>query len=541
MQAKKFRPYQQEATSAILRAWAQGQHSICVVATGGGKTVIAVATAAKIHENGGGRILYLANRNELCEQPRLAFQQQGIRADLEKAEDHAHVVNPNVVYAKSSIERLNNQIVIASVQTLSRKTRLERFPRDYFKYIFADECHMSIAASWKRIFDHFEGAKRCGFTATPFRADGKTLTEIFQTECYRKGLFDLVDEGYLVSPDNVDKLSTAISLAAVRVKHTVQGLDYDLQDASDAISPYFDAIARELKERHSERHILAFLPLVASSQKFVRACQAAGINAVHIDGEDPDRDAKLAMFKKGEITLLSNSNLLHTGVDLPACDATLNLRPTKSKVLYQQIIGRSTRTIPGLIDGIDTVQDRLNAIAGSAKPKAYVIDPLWLSNDHDLVTPSFLIASSQEEAIEMQKRAGKSYSLRSLRSQIQREREEKIRRRLEATARFRENSIDAKYFAASIHDAELLAYEPVYTWEKAALNRFTITLLRRDGIDPESVTGGEGEARAILKALGRRKYQKMPSIRQLAGAHDAGLDPETLWSLTLKEAQRYGL
>ena len=521
---RAFRPYQADASAAILKSWTQYKSGICVVATGGGKTLIAAGTAAKLTPHG--RVLFLANRNELCQQPLEVFREQtGIVPALEKAEFKAP---------------LSAQVVIGSVQTLSRKARLERFPSDHFSYIFADECHMSVAASWKRIFDHFHGAKLCGITATPFRSDNKDLKEIFETESYRKPLFSLVDDGYLVDPDHVDKLSTAISLANVRVKQTTEGKEYDLNDAADAIAPYFDAIARELAEKHASRHILAFLPLVASSQKFVRSCQAAGINAVHVDGEDPLRNEKLQMFKTGQIQLLSNSNLLHTGVDMPICDATLNLRPTRSKVLYQQIVGRSTRTVPGLIDGIQTVEGRLQAIASSAKPRAYIIDPLWLSSDHDLVTPSFLIAQTQEIAEEMNQRAGKSYSLRGLNAQVQFEREEKIRRRLEATARFRDRRVPADYFAACIHKQELTEYQAVFAWEAAPPKPFSCLLLAKAGIDPESVRS-EGQAREVLRQVGIRRYKRLAEIPALAAAAEAGMESETLWGLTIDQAKGYGL
>jgi superfamily II DNA or RNA helicase len=517
---RQFRPYQADASAAILNSWKQFPSCITVVATGGGKTLIAAGTAARLTDHG--RILFLANRNELCQQPLEVFREQtGIIPALEKAEFKAP---------------LSAQVVIGSVQTLSRKARLERFPSDHFGYIFADECHMSVAASWKRIFDHFKGAKLCGITATPFRSDNKDLKEIFAAEAYRKPLFSLVDDGFLVDPDHVDKLSTAISLANVRVKHTTEGKEYDLQDAHDAIAPYFDAIAQEVKEKHEGRHILAFLPLVASSEKFVRACQAAGINAVHVDGEDPFRNQKLQAFKDGQITLLSNSNLLHTGVDMPICDATLNLRPTRSKVLYQQIVGRSTRTVPGLIDGIDDVGGRLQAIAASAKPRAYIIDPLWLTKDFDLVTPSFLIAQNQEIALEMNQRAGKSYSLRGLNRQVQFEREEKIRRRLEATARFRDRRVQADWFAACTGAHELLNYQAVFKWEEQAPTRFSCLLLAKAGIDPESVTS-EGQAREVLRAIGRRRYQGLAELPELASiAESNGVTPE-LWKITKQQAK----
>jgi superfamily II DNA or RNA helicase len=513
---KQFRDYQLRCAGAILTTWKEHKSCIATVATGGGKTLIAAGVSKKLLETG--RVLFLANRNELCTQPLGAFREQGIIAALEKAESKAP---------------LSAQMVIGSVQTLTRKARLDRFPRDHFQYIFADEAHGALAESWKRIFSHFDQAKICGITATPFRADGKLLSEIFEIEAFRKDLFDLVDEGFLVDPDHVEKLSTAVSLANVRIRRTPEGKDFDVNDAADAIAPYFREIAKEIKARFSERHILAFLPLVASSQKFVQACVEEGINAVHVDGEDPLRSQKLQAFKEGQITILSNANLLHTGVDLPVCDATLNLRPTKSKVLYTQIIGRSTRTAPGTIDGVETVDGRLAAIAASSKPHSIIIDPLWLSLEHDLVSPAFLIAADQEMAEEMAKETkGKhAYSLREIQSRIQEQREAAIRRKLEAAARFRTGMVRADYFAACIQDHDLVNWQPVYAWEKRARpSNFSRTLLLNAGIDPDSVAT-EAHARKIMQAIGRRRYKKLAEIRDLAG-----LEGNDIWSLTKKEA-----
>lgn len=520
MQVKQFRPYQADACKAILEAWSKYRSCITVVATGGGKTLIAAGTSRQLILNG--RVLYLANRNELCQQPLGVFREQcGLVPGLEKAENKAS---------------LSDRVVIGSVQTLSRKARLERFPADHFAYIWADEAHGCVAESWKRIFGHFTGAKICGITATPFRADNKNLTEIFEAEAYRKTLFSLVDEGYLVSPDHVDKLSTAISLANVRIKHTTEGKDYDMQDAAQAIEPYFEEIAKELRARHQGKHILAFLPLVYSSVKFVSACRAFGINAVHVDGEDPQRDEKILAFKRGEITLLSNSNLLHTGVDFPVCDSTLCLRPTRSKVMYQQIVGRSTRTIPGLIDGIENAEDRLRAIRNSSKPLATIIDPMWLSVDHDLVTPSFLVAETQEDAEEINKRAGSSYSLRGLNAQVVRDRTEAMLRQFETAARFRKGKVDAKFFAAAVKDYALLRYEPVYASETKPVSKSTRWHLEKLGIDPDSVST-EGEGRAVVRAIGRRMYKGLSQIRTIGRLIEEGWPLEKLWELTEAQAQ----
>lgn len=520
---KTFRPYQLDASRSIISTWQTHRTCIATVATGGGKTLIAAGTSKYLVDKGA-RVLFLANRNELCEQPMKAFSEQGVFAQLEKAESKAS---------------LSANVVIGSVQSLTRKARLDRFPRDHFTHIFADEAHGALAESWKRIFTHFDQAKVCGITATSFRADGKSLSEIFETEAYRKDLFDLVDEGYLVDPDHVEKLTTAVSLANVRIRRTPEGKDFDAQDAADAIQPYFLEIAKELKARFSTRHILAFLPLVASSKKFVEACLSVGINAVHVDGEDPERDSKLQAFRDGKITILSNANLLHTGVDIPICDATLNLRPTKSKVLYTQIVGRSTRTAPGTIDGVETVDGRLDAIKRSRKPHAIIIDPLWLSSEHDLVNPAFLIAPDQEMAEAMAEVTKKkhAYSLREIRSQIQEQREAAIRRRLERVASFREGRVPAKYFAAAIQDHGLVNYEPVYSKEKAPVAKFSKLLLAKAGIDPESVRS-EGEAREVLLAIGKRRNKGLCEIPDLARTVELEGVNDRLWKLTRAEARR---
>lgn len=510
-----MRPYQREAVNSILQCWKDKQRCLAVMPTGAGKTLVAAGTT-KLLSAENKRVLFLANRNELCLQPLEAFTRQlGYVPGLEKAESKASLSSP---------------VVIGSVQTLSRQARLDRFSPDHFGHIFADEAHMSLAKSWQRIFNHFKEAKVCGITATPFRSDTKSLSEIYEAEAYRKSLFELVDDGWLVDPDHVYRMDTAISLAQVRIKQTAEGRDYDVNDAASAIEPYFLEIAKELADNHKGRHILAFLPLIETSKKFAQACVAQGINAMHVDGEDPERAAKIQAFKDGRIAMLCNSNLLHTGIDLPICDATLCLRPTRSKVLYQQVIGRSTRPLPGLVDLFERPEHRKQAIASSAKPNALIIDPLWLSSDHDLVTPAFLIADNQDEALAMQAKAGKAYSLRELKAQVIFDREEAIRRRLENVANFRQRGLDYKYFAAQTGESKLLVYEPVYFKECLPPTNFSQKLLSKAGIDPWSVPT-EGLAREILLAIGRRRYQQRAEIRQLAPiAETEGVNAD-LWKI----------
>ena len=175
-------------------------------------------------------------------------------------------------------------------------------------------------------------------------------------------------------------------------------------------------------------------------------------------------------------------------------------------------------------------------IAASAKPHAFILDPLWLSEEHDLVTPASLIAETEQEAEEMALAAPGSYSLRSLQSQVQVQREEAIRRRLEATASFREGKINWQLFAAATGEHRLVQYTPVYRWECLPPSRFTRGLLQRAGIDPETVPT-EGLAREVMLAVGRRRYQGLAEIRHLAGP--AAAQVPNFWHLRTEEARRY--
>jgi hypothetical protein len=107
---------------------------------------------------------------------------------------------------------------------------------------------------------------------------------------------------------------------------------------------------------------------------------------------------------------------------------------------------------------------------------------------------------------------------------------------LENVAKFREGRLPAKYFAAAIGDHALFNFEPVYSWEKVKPGNFTRALLARAGIDHETVDS-EGLARAIMQAVGRRRYQGLAEIRALGPA--AELQVANLWKLTTKEARAH--
>ena len=179
------RPYQHEAVAALLTAAARGvQRPLLVLPTGTGKTII----FALLVQRRGGRALILAHRDELIQQ----------------AVDKLHVVDPTlplgVVQAEQ--DRHDASIVIASVQTLSRRTRLTRLVPD-FQTIVIDEAHHAPAPTYRRILEYChawrsDGPLVVGVTATPERGDRQSLRQVFDRIVYQKTLVEMMQAGYLV-------------------------------------------------------------------------------------------------------------------------------------------------------------------------------------------------------------------------------------------------------------------------------------------------------------------------------------------------------
>src|SRR3989449_7871104 len=179
------RPYQHEAVAALLAAAARGvQRPLLVLPTGTGKTIV----FALLVQRRGGRALILAHRDELIQQ----------------AMDKLHLVDPTMPLGvvQAEHDELTAPTVVASVQTLSRRTRLTRLVPD-FQTIVIDEAHHAPAPSYRRLLEycrawHPDGPLVVGVTATPARGDRQSLRQVFDRLVYQKTLVEMMQAGYLV-------------------------------------------------------------------------------------------------------------------------------------------------------------------------------------------------------------------------------------------------------------------------------------------------------------------------------------------------------
>ena len=244
------RPYQEEAVAAVLHGAAHGlKRPLIALPTGTGKTIV----FALLIQRRPGRALVLAHRDELIEQAvdKLRWIDPGMQIGVVKAERHDHEAS----------------VVVASVQTLSRRQRLAQLVPD-FGTIVIDEAHHAPADTYRRILRHCQawhpkGPLVVGVTATPERGDRKSLRQIFERIIYQKSLLEMIQAGYLADLRAIQVLLQA-NFDAVRVR---QGdfVERDLETLLvEANAPTHVVAAFETQA--AERKALLFTTTLLDSQ-----------------------------------------------------------------------------------------------------------------------------------------------------------------------------------------------------------------------------------------------------------------------------------
>ena len=337
-----LRPYQSEALTAVRDAYIAGKRRVIVsLPTGTGKTVVFAHFPRVLKMKK--RLLVLAHREELLLQARDKFRSidPELKAEIEQAGTHA---------------TSDAKVVIASVPTLARSgARLSRFQPEEFSIVVVDEAHHAVAPSYRRIFDHFGlfephvSRYLIGFTATPRRGDKQGLGEVFEEVCYARDMREMIVDRYLC-PITGWRVDTDLSLDNVRVRH---GDFIESQLARVVNMPLRNRLlVKAYRDFGPGRRTIVFCVDVAHAKDVQRAFADAGIRAAPVWGElsRDQRRSTLAAFSAGEIDVGTNCNVLTEGFDEPRVDCVIMARPTRSKLLYAQMVGRGTRLHAGKKD-----------------------------------------------------------------------------------------------------------------------------------------------------------------------------------------------
>ncbi len=313
------------------------QHkNLVVAATGTGKTLLAAFDYKRLRASNGGKfnLLFVAHREQILRQSRDAFA-----AVLKDSDFGELLVGGNKPASWNH--------VFASVQSLSKKG-ITDLPPDHFDMVVIDEFHHSDAPTYRRIIEHFQPKELLGLTATPERSDGKRVQdEFFEGRIAAElRLWEALDL-QLLTPFNYFGIGDDTDYSVLNWSRG----GYDQSELSKLLTGN-DArdrlVLREIQRKISniaEMRALVFCVSVEHARHICALLQKAGINSDLVVGDtkEPDRQAIISKLKSGVIQAVVTVDVFNEGVDIPAVDTLIMLRPTESPVVFLQQLGRGLR------------------------------------------------------------------------------------------------------------------------------------------------------------------------------------------------------
>lgn len=295
-------------------------------ATGTGKTVTAVTDAKRY----GKRTLFLAHTHELVEQAKRSFEEMWPEVTVGKYMD--------------TVKEKDAFVLCGSIQSVA--LNLDKFREDEFAYIIVDEAHHGAAETYQKVLAYFKPEFILGLTATPERADDKDIMEIFKNTAHRLDIQTAVEMGELVDVRCI-RIHTNIDLTKVRFN----SVQYNIRELESKIfvPERNTLIADTFMQYCSEKRTVIFCASVKHAEEIAKMIRERGASAAAVSGsmKASERKEFLASFQSGKIKALCACDLLNEGWDCPETEVLFMARPTMSKVLYTQQLGRGMRLAEG--------------------------------------------------------------------------------------------------------------------------------------------------------------------------------------------------
>ena len=382
MKLSDLRPYQNKACAAVLEAWKQYDRVLVSMPTGSGKTCIGAQLVNMWPELAEGydkppRILWLAHREELIQPAaREIADTTGVEPGIEKAEQRALRDKPGC------------SVVVASIQTLMRPDRREVYDKAGFGLAVVDEGHHVVCKTWTEIINYFGSSKLIGLTATTDRTDEISLGQIFEHIAYHYDIESAIRDGWL---------------AEIKQQYIeVEGLDFSkvrLNDKGDLSDADLDRVLHEEKTIHKivapmvkligDRPTMVFTPSVRCAEAVASVFpRYSNGGAYAASGKtDPEERRRIVEgYIRGDFQVLASCDLLREGFDAPRTAAIVMARPTKSRLVYAQAVGRGLRggrlcPVPGKDDG------------------CLIVDLVGASLKHKLVHAADLLGGRYDEVV----------------------------------------------------------------------------------------------------------------------------------------------
>jgi superfamily II DNA or RNA helicase len=500
------RGYQLESRLSIFRAWEDSRSTLLSLPTGCGKTVVSARVIEKVLKAAPNKcVLFIAHRQELIWQARDKIKEvlPWVNVDVEMGE-----------YKSSndgSLFHPRAQVVVSTVQTLCAGGdgggRIGKFDPSDFAALITDEAHHSTSPSYRRIHNYMatnELLKILGITATPDRADEESLGQIYESVALMPNgrpyeILDAINQGWLVPIEqqmvNIEELDFS------NIKTTAGDLNgADLAAVMEA-EKNLHGVASATIDIIGDKRGIGFASSVnhAATLSNIFNRHRSGMSAMICGKTEPtERKQIIEAFTKGGIQWLWNCGVLTEGFDNSDIEVIAQARPTKSRALYAQMIGRGTRPHKSIAHAINDVPaDALRRvmIKRSVKPSCLVIDFVGNSGRHKLMTTADILGGNVsdeaiESAINLARRSGKAIRMDRTLDEQEKIVEENKKRKLAEESRKAKLVGRAKYTRQSVDPFDVLQIKPNKPrgWDdKKVLTEKQRGILRRAGMDPDKM------------------------------------------------------
>jgi superfamily II DNA or RNA helicase len=551
-----LRSYQTQAVDAVLRDFQSVQSTLCCLPTGTGKSLIFAEVVRQLN-NGDSAAIVIAHRQELLTQAQHTIEAHaGLDCEYELGERKASEIFPAPV-------------LLASVQTLcsgrNGARRMHKFSPHNYGLLVIDEFHHATAASYRAVIDYFKANKDLkilGVTATPERADKEALGQICESVAFDYSIQQAIKDGWLVPVQQ--QLIDIQSLDFSHVRTTAGDLNgADLAAVMESERNLYGICDATMKELENRKAIM-FTVSVRQAEMAADILNRYKVGVARFaSGKTPvdERRSIMQAFSEGSFQVLVNCNLVSEGFDVPDAELLIQARPTKSKLLYTQQLGRIMRPLPGTVDfeqcGASTTLNeggdaqllhhkttsnaaptfnpaarRRDAIANSAKPVAVVMDFVGNAGRHKLIHAIDILGGNvtpevRELAETAARKTGRPTAIdqmvinASMKADAQRRALEAARKaRLTAKATYSVRTIDP------FNSFDITA-PPTRAWDSGkTLSEKQRSLLRRQHLDPDMMTYSEGKA--VIAEMFRRFNGKLATLRQCHTLKRFGYDTHDL-------------
>jgi superfamily II DNA or RNA helicase len=419
----KLRPYQLECVESAIEKLRNGSRAtLCVLPTGTGKTLCFASVADRWKC---GNVMVVAHREELIFQAvdkmKLVL---GYAPEIEMGEYRAEA-------SGSLFGTSRSKAIVSSVQTLNAGRscdacagsgkidtgdiepqpcpacvdgmvrRMQKFDPNEIGLLVVDESHHIVADSYRRIVNYLgrnPNLRVLGVTATPDRADEEALGKVFDSVAFEYGIVDAIDDGWLVNVEQQFVKCESLDLSRCRsVAGDLNGAD--LESALVEEEPLHQVVNPTI-EIAGDRQTLVFAASVFHANRMAEIFNRHKPGSAEcVDGKTPlwKRRDTLERYGREAFQYLINCGVLLEGYDCERIRVVAMARPTKSRALYAQCIGRGTRPLVPPTE--ETAEERRAAIAASSKPNVLVIDYAGNSGRHKLISTADVLGGRFEEHV----------------------------------------------------------------------------------------------------------------------------------------------